>query len=40
MEHKVKQGESLSKIAKKYGTTVDELVKLNKIKNANHILVG
>lgn len=40
MAHKVKQGESLSKIAKKYGTTVDELVKLNKIENANHILVG
>jgi LysM repeat protein len=38
--HKVVKGEDLSKIAKKYGTTVDALVKLNGIKNKNLIYVG
>lgn len=36
----VVKGDSLSKIAKKYNTTVDKLVKLNKIENANVIRVG
>ena len=31
---------TLSKIAKKYGTTVDTLVKLNGIKNKNLINIG
>lgn len=38
--HKVLAGETLSKIAKKYGTTVDTLVALNGIKNKNLIYVG
>ena len=38
--YKVKFGDSLSKIAKKYNTTVEQLVKDNKIKNKNLILVG
>lgn len=36
----VKKGDTLSAIAKKYGTTVDALVKLNGIKNPNLITVG
>ena len=36
----VKKGDTLSAIAKKYNTTVDALVKLNNIKNANLIYVG
>ena len=36
----VKRGDTLSKIAKKYNTTVAALVKLNNIKNANIINVG
>ena len=36
----VKTGDNLSKIAKKYGTTVDNIVKLNKIKNKNLIYSG
>lgn len=38
--HHVKKGETLSKIAKQYNTTVCELVKLNNIKNKNLIKVG
>ena len=38
--HKVIAGETLSKIATKYGTTVDTLVALNGIKNKNLIYVG
>lgn len=38
--HVVKKGETLSSISKKYGTTVDEIVKLNNIKNKNIINVG
>lgn len=38
--HKVSVGENLTKIAKKYGTTVDALVKLNSIKNKNLIWPG
>lgn len=36
----VKSGDTLSGIAKKYNTTVDNLVKLNKITNPNYIVVG
>ena len=36
----VKSGDTLSEIAKKYNTTVQELVKDNNIKNANLIYVG
>ena len=38
--YKVVKGDNLTKIAKKYGTTVDVLVKLNGIKNKNLITVG
>lgn len=38
--HKVRPGENLSVIAKKYGTTVDRLAKSNGIKNKNVIYVG
>lgn len=38
--HTVVRGETLTSIAKKYGVTVSELVKLNNIKNPNLILVG
>lgn len=38
--HKVVSGDTLSKIASKYGTTVDALAKLNNIKNVNSISVG
>lgn len=36
----VKSGDTLSSIAAKYDTTVDKLVKLNNIKNANLIYAG
>ena len=36
----VKKGDNLSKIAKKYGTTVEQLMKWNPIKNKNLIYVG
>lgn len=36
----VKKGDTLSGIAKKYKTTIDKLVKINNIKNANIINVG
>lgn len=38
--HKVKSGEYLSRIAAKYDTTVDVLVKLNGIRNPSKISVG
>jgi len=36
----VKKGDTLSEIARKYGTTVNELIKLNNIKNPNLIYPG
>jgi len=36
----VKKGDTLSAIAKKYGTTVKQLAKWNSIKNVNVIVVG
>lgn len=36
----VKSGDTLSAIAKRYGTTVDKLVADNNIKNANLITIG
>ncbi len=36
----VKKGDTLSAIAKKYDTTVTNLLALNKIKNANMIVIG
>lgn len=38
--HKVVSGDTLGKIANKYGTTVAVLAKLNKIANVNSISVG
>jgi LysM repeat protein len=38
--YEVKSGDSLYEIAKKHGTTVDELVKLNNLKDKNHIYSG
>lgn len=40
IEYIVKSGDSLTKIAKKYGTTVVKLVALNGIKNASLIFPG
>lgn len=39
-EYTVKPGDTLSEIAKKYGVSVDDIVKINKIKNKNLIFVG
>ena len=38
--HKVRQGENLSKIARKYGTTVSAICKLNGIKTSSTIRPG
>ncbi len=38
--HTVARGDTLSKIARQYGTTVDKLVELNGIANKNLIRVG
>lgn len=38
--HSVAKGETLSSIASRYGTTVQDLIKQNKIKDPNTILVG
>ncbi len=38
--YQIKYGDTLSEIALKYGTTVDELVRLNNISNPNLIYVG
>ena len=36
----VKRGDTLSKIASRFGTTVKDIIELNKIKNRNLIFVG
>lgn len=36
----VKKGDTLSEIAQKFGTSVDELVKINNIQNKNMIKIG
>ncbi|MED5372762.1 MAG: LysM peptidoglycan-binding domain-containing protein [Myxococcota bacterium] len=38
--HKVRKGESLGSISKHYGVPVEELVRLNKIRDPNHIYPG
>ena len=38
--YKIKKGDTLSEIAKKYGTTVKKLQSINGIKNANKIYAG
>jgi len=38
--HVVKRGETLSTIARQHGTTVDELMKLNKIEDENKLQSG
>lgn len=39
-KYTVKKGDTLSSIAKKYGVTVDAIVKANNVKNKNIICVG
>jgi len=38
--HVVQRGETLSLIAQKYGITIDQLMQLNNLRNANRITVG
>lgn len=38
--HMVRRGDCLSKIAQKYGTTVNELVEINRLPDQNVISVG
>ncbi len=38
--YQIRYGDTLSEIAQRYGTTVDELVRLNDIQNPNLIYVG
>ena len=38
--YEVRSGDTLLGIAKKHGTTVDELAKLNNIKDKKHIYPG
>ena len=38
--YKVQSGDTLSEIAARYGTTVNELVNLNEINNPNLIYTG
>ena len=40
IEYVVKSGDTLTKIAKMYNTTVEELAKFNNIENVNLIIVG
>ena len=40
VRYTVKRGDTLSKIANRYGITVNEIVALNNIKNPNLIYVG
>jgi LysM repeat protein len=36
----VKSGDTLAGIAKKFGTTIEEIAKDNKISNINNIVIG
>lgn len=38
--HTVKRGESLGTIAKKYGVSVEELVRINRLESASRVAVG
>jgi LysM repeat protein len=38
--HKVRRGDTLSLIAKKYGVSIDYLMRVNNLRNANRIYVG
>jgi LysM repeat protein len=38
--HVVEEGETLSTIAERYGTTVDELLRLNDVPDPNNVPVG
>jgi LysM repeat protein len=40
INYKVQEGDNLSKIAEQYNTTVDELVKMNQIKDKDYIKAG
>ena len=40
IEYTIKKGDTLSEIAKEYGTTVKKLQSINGIKNANKIYAG
>lgn len=40
IRYKIKKGDTLYKIARKYNTTVNEIVKINKIQNPNKIYTG
>ena len=40
VDHIVKQGESLTKIAKKYGVSLQEILKANSIKDPDSVKAG
>jgi LysM repeat protein len=40
VKHTVKKGETLAKIADRYGTSVSAIVRANGLRNANQIYVG
>jgi LysM repeat protein len=40
IQYTVVKGDNLTKIARRFGTTVDTLVSLNHIKNRNKIYIG
>ena len=40
IEYKIQKGDTLTAIAKKYGTTIQTLKKINDIKNVNLIYAG
>ena len=39
-EHKVKKGDNLTKISKKYGVSIDDLAKMNDLKDKNKLSIG
>jgi LysM repeat protein len=38
--HRVRRGETLWSISRRYGTSVAEIVRRNQIRNANHLTIG